>query len=255
MKKCILNFTGHVFFVSLLFLCVFSENSFARSLNLNGNTRLRSELCPDQLKGFENIQVQQLLSGDGKNCYLSIHPRNAWETFIYRDYLLTDNGFLMVFNSYAEHKVTSRSVAAAAADGAREFYFLPSEFTGFQWKVEGDYLVVTGFVGKTLKFSLQTAQLEFISGAQVKIADEVQSDNEGGFEILASDFLYVDAGFILSNSPSYVKSRSSEVRNSSRQTCRLKNTKTYNYIGDSVYLKPLGELTKVVKATCPGFGI
>lgn len=206
------------------------------------------EMCPDRLQGFENIQIQQTLSGDGKRCYFGVHPRDAFETLIYRDYLLRDDGLFMVFNSFSDGK-------SEATDGAREFYFLPSQFKGFQWKVEASFLVVTGFVGQTLKFSLKTAQLESLSGAEIKLADQVVPENKGGLEIVAADYMYVDAGFRLGDSPSYDRARSSEIKNSQHQVCKLRNAKTYNYLDDTVYLKPFSELKSAIQSSCVGFGL
>jgi hypothetical protein len=144
--------------------------------------------CPDRLVAFENIQIQQSLSGQGDRCYLSIHPRDAFETLTYRDYLLTDDGLLMVFNSYS-------GTTGPQSDGAREFYFLPRVFKGFAWKLEDEYLVVTGFGSTALKFSLKTSQLIKMDGAETSLAQDVLPTNNGGFEILHAPFIFVDAFF------------------------------------------------------------
>lgn len=206
-----------------------------------------TELCPDRLLGFENIQIQQTLSRDRERCYLSIHPRNAYETLVYRDFLLTNDGMLMVFNSYGEE--------GANSDGAREFFFLANEFKGFQWNVQGDSLILTGFSDKIIKISLKTAQMTEISGSEIKVADKVLPNNRGGLEILNANFLFIDAGFKMGDSPSNSKSSRSVVKNSKQQSCTLKNTQVYDYTEDSSYLKTLGQLQSVVQATCKGFEI
>ena len=181
---------------TLFFLNLFVKVALAASLTEANPAPLMTDLCPDQLVAFENIQLEQSLTGNGTECFLSIHPRDAYSTLIYRDYLAASDGMLMVFNSYSAE-------LSAASDGAREFYLFPNEFKGFQWKVEDQYLVVTGFVDRVLKFSLKTAQLEEISGATVKLADKVAPNNKGGLEITSADFFYIDAGFKLGDSPSY----------------------------------------------------
>lgn len=206
-----------------------------------------AELCPDRLLGFENIQIQQTLSRDRERCYLSIHPRDAFETLVYRDYLLTNDGLFMVFNSYAEN--------GPNADGAREFFFLTNEFKGFQWKTEGDSLIVTGFADKTLKVSLKTSQITEISGAQVAIAEKVLPNNRGGFEILKADVLVIDAGFKMGDSPSNSKSSRSIIKNPKQQSCTLKNTQVYDYTEDNSYLKALTQLRSAASGSCKGFEI
>ncbi len=235
MKKRLLKFTFSILFFS------FTQQAYALE-------EIQPLECPNRLQGFENIQIHQLISGDGTRCYLSIHPRDAFQTLNYRDFLFSHDGFFMVFNSYA-------GMLNAPQDGAREFYFLPSEFKGFDWKVEGEHLVITGFVGKTLKFSLKSAQLDFITGAQIQIADKVSPVNKGGMEIISTDFLYLDAGFKFGDSPSFDKSKNSDMVNTKRQTCRIKNTQSYRYTKDSAYLKSQQDLEKAVKAVCPNFDL
>ena len=233
---------------TLIFLNLFVKIALAASLAGTADSPHMTDLCPDQLKAFENIQLQQSLSGDGKNCFLSIHPRDAYETLIYRDYLVSSDGMLMVFNSYSAD-------LSSASDGAREFYLFPNEFKGFEWKVEDQYLVVTGFVDRVLRFSLKTSQLELMSGAELKLSEKVAPNNKGGLEILSADFLYIDAGFKLGDSPSYDHSRSSDAKNPKKQSCTLKNPKIYDYADDNVILKPESEVRKIIKATCPGFAM
>lgn len=252
MKKINFKIAAPIFFATFLLISISANAAMAVPLITSEQTETssndKSKLCPDRLTGYENIQIQQNMSSDGKRCYLGVHPRDAFETLIYRDYLLTDDGLLMVFNSFS-------ASLRAPSDGAREFYFLPSEFTGFEWKVEGEHLVVTGFEDRILKFSLKTAQLEFISGAEVKLADKVSVDNKGGLEILNPQFVLIDAGFKFGDSPSSDKTKSSVFTNALGKKCTLKNTKVYDYVDESAYLKDLAALRAAVEATCPGFGI
>lgn len=250
MKKISFKIAAQIFSASLLSFGISANAAMVApqspSEQTENNSSDKSKFCPDQLTGFENIQLQQSMSSDGKRCYLGIHPRDAFETLIYRDYLLTDDGLLMVFNSFSAD-------LNAPSDGAREFYFLPSEFTGFDWKVEGEYLVVTGFEDRTLKFSLKTAQLELVSGAEVKLAEKVSADNKGGLEILNPEFVLIDAGFKFGDSPSSDKSKSSVFTNASKQKCVMKNLKTYDYADGTAFLKPVDSLKAAVEVACPGF--
>ncbi len=250
MKKINFKIAAQIIFAQLFLVGTSVNAAMVAPLRASEQTGTissdKATLCPDRLTAYENIQLQQSMSSDGKRCYFGIHPRDAFETLIYRDYLLTDDGLFMVFNSFsAELK--------APSDGAREFYFLPSEFTGFEWKVEGEYLVVTGFEDRILKFSLKTAQLKFISGAEVKLAEKVSADNKGGLEILNPQFVLIDAGFKFGDSPSADKSKSSVFTNSTKQKCTVKNAKVYDYADESAYLKDLESLRAAVEATCAGF--
>jgi hypothetical protein len=240
--------TMKIIFVSSIFSSVlWAQGTKSESPNEIIPPLSLEELCPEQLKAFENIQISQSLSNDGKRCYLSIHPRDAFQTLKYRDYLLTSDGFLMVFNSY------SAQLDRVASDGARDFYFFTKEFKGFSWFLEGEHLVVIGFATGPLQFSLKNAQVIMVSGAEIKVANEVSPVNRGGFEILSSNFTYIDSGFLTGGSPSSNKSGKSEVKNPWAQTCALKNSKLFNYVKDEAYLKSEEEIQKIVKASCSGF--
>lgn len=223
---------------SLLLALLFSLSAQAQNL---------LEFCPDKVDRIENIQIHQLLSSDNKTCYLGIHPRDAWETLIYRDYLLSSDGLLMIFNSF-EPNETPKST------GAREFYFFPKDFSGYQWEVEGSYLKVKGFHGLELTFSLETAQVETLTGAQLKVSPEVVATNMGGVEILSFDKgLFLDAGFLLGESPSSKTQRSSAWRNSKNQECQIRNSESFWYLNGEPTLKTFTELLKVFKKSCPQF--
>lgn len=204
-------------------------------------------LCPRKLVGFENLQVSQQVSGDKKTCYLGLTPRDGFETLIYRDYLFTSDGLLMVFNSLAPEETST-------SHGAREFFLFPQDFKGFQWRVEEGFLVIEGFQDRVIKFDLKTAQIVSMAGASVQVDPKVNSGNQGGVEILSSDFLFVDAGFKIGNSPSADRSRSSVIKNSKGQSCRLRNSQVFDYLADEdASLKPKEALQRNVLRACSGF--
>ncbi len=148
------------------------------------------EFCPRKLIGISNIQVSQSASGDGQICYLSIHPRDAFETLVYRDYLLTSQGLLMVFNSLKPEE-------GPQSAGAREFYFFQESFQGFKWETVGNELVVSGLVNLKIHYSLETAQITSIENAVIQVDPKVNPDNAGGFEILSIPWTFLDTGFFL----------------------------------------------------------
>jgi len=207
---------------------------------------LTKDLCPDALKGYENIQLQQSLSSDGKKCYLGIHPRDAHETLIYRDYLFAQTGLMMVFNSFSPDE-------GPGSDGAREFFFFPQEFKGYAWKIENQSLVVTGFQNLELRFSLQTAQLETLSGAEIQVKNEVIAENQGGIEILSFKGLYLDAGFMMGDSPSSKPARNSTWKNSHGQKCSLRNPDVFRYVDREPVMKSQEQQVKAIQARCPDF--
>ncbi len=227
---------------TLLFLILsFSTTLFASSSNLQA-------LCPHHLEAFQNIQIQQNPSEDGKRCYLSLHPRDAYHTLIYRDYLIGSDGFLMIFNSYSAQE-------GPGSDGAREFFFFPSEFKGFSWSVEGNYLNIKGLVGQVLQFELSTAQLVHFSNAELKLSRPIRPDNQGGVDIVKAQFPFIDAGFRMGDSPSADPKRSSRIQNSEGKQCVISNSQIYDNSDGNIYLKPIKDIQLAVQSQCPGFQI
>lgn len=202
--------------------------------------------CPDVVQSFSNIQIQQLFSSSGKRCYLRIHPRDAVNDLIYRDYLLTNDGLFLVFNSFSKD-------FSNTSDGAREFFFYQQTFNGFSWLVEDSSLILNGFGKKIFKFSLKTAQLESLSDAVIQVADKVIPENRGGVEILQNAEPFIDAGFQLGQPPSSNRKNKSVLRNSKNDVCTLLNTRIFDYTNDTVYLKPLTQVQKAFTEKCPGF--
>jgi len=166
---------------------------------------------------------------------------------VYRSFLLTDDGLLMVFNSYSG-QFDDKS------DGAREFFFYTKSFNGFEWFVEGENLIVKAFDQRTFKVLLKTAQLQEISGGKVKVADKVSPDNAGGLEVLNFENIYLDAGFRLGGSPSLDPQAKTIVKNPQGQSCVIPNGKAYEYLAGSAHLKPKADLQKAVAVYCPQFG-
>ena len=204
------------------------------------------ENCPSHVQSFGNTQIQQLYSTKGKRCYFRVQPRDNEVSMVYRSFLLTGDGLFMVFNSYSgQFDETS--------DGAREFFFYPEKFNGFEWFVEGESLIVKGYDQRTFKFLLTTAQLQEMSGAKVKLANKVSPDNKGGLEILSSEQIYLDAGFRLGGSPSSNPNGKSVVKNPQGQSCKVPNGKAYEYRSGSAYLKPKDDLKQAVAVLCPEF--
>ncbi|MFN8791956.1 MAG: hypothetical protein ACK5Y2_10930 [Bdellovibrionales bacterium] len=205
-------------------------------------------LCPRRLESFGNLQVQQTLSQDQTVCYLGFHPRDAYLTLIYRDYLLTSDGSLLVFNSLSPDE-------GPTSHGAREFFLYQDSFRGYSWTLSGDTLEVKGWGGRTLKFSTQDAQMIEVEGARIKVDPEVHPRNQGGFEILSSNFFFVDAGFKLGGAPSIDRKRSATLQNSKGDKCQLPNSQVFDVVNEVTSLKPQGELEKAAQKRCVSFRV
>lgn len=211
-----------------------------------GQELISTQDCPRILEAFSNIQIHQSLSGDKKTCYLSIHPRDAYETLIYRDYLFTSDGLFLIFNSLKPDE-------GPGSDGAREFFFFPESFKSYSWKVVDQELVITGFNNLNVHFSLDSAQITKIDGANVQVAKEVNSKNQGGVEFVNATWPYLDAGFFLGNAPTSQPLRYSTIRNQKQEVCKIQNRELFRYVGDDPQVKSKAEIARISAFKCPGF--
>ncbi|MFN8846123.1 MAG: hypothetical protein ACK5V3_03130 [Bdellovibrionales bacterium] len=203
-------------------------------------------LCPRRLEGIANIQIHQFLLSEVGPCTLSLHPRDAYVTLIYRDYLLTSEGLLLVFNSLAPNE-------GPGSHGAREFFTFPSEFKGFTWETQGDTLIIKGFGELTLSFSTQTAQLKSISNADIMVSKKVEASNRGGVEIVRSQWPFVDSGFHLGGSPSQRPEAFSTIKNAKNQSCRVMNSKIFDYSSGEAQIRDRETLAQLARISCNGF--
>lgn len=223
-------------YISIVFTLLFFY-SFAVEAEVN---------CPDQVESFGNTQVQQLYSTKGRRCFLKITPKTSEIPMVYRSFLLTHDGMLMVFNSFSANFDDT-------SDGAREFYFYTRKFEGFSWFVEGESLIVRGFDQREFKFLLKTAQMQEMSGGDIYLEEKVSPHNAGGLEIIKYEAVYIDAGFRLAGSPSSDRKSTSLVKNPQGQACSLSNGKVYDYISGSVFLKKKIDVKKATAISCPEF--
>jgi hypothetical protein len=202
--------------------------------------------CPFRLEGHNNLQIHQnVLSGEGR-CFVAITPRDAYLTLVYRDYLLTSEGLLLVFNSLAQGE-------GPGSHGAREFFTFPPHFQGFSWEIQGDSLILKGFGELTLTFSTQTGQLKSISDADIMVAKKVEANNRGGVEIIRSLWPFVDSGFHFGGSPSNRPNAFSVIKNAKSQTCRVENSKIFDFSTGEAQIRDRETIAQIARSTCEGF--
>lgn len=179
--------------------------------------------CTDTLEAHGQIQIQRMASGT--DCYLSVHPMNS-NNLVYRDYLFTGDGLMMVFNSYGEGPENETTAA-------REFYFFPRRQTApdFVYDDAHNQLIVHHTDGYEYTFDYQTAQLTGISYSQVQVATSVLPANRGGVEVPFYKGLILDAGFKRGSSPTGDAAQSSTFRDEAGHTCRILNNRIFTYYG------------------------
>lgn len=203
--------------------------------------------CPDKVERRGSIQLQQTPSGDNNGCFISVHNFKA-DDLLYRDYLLSSDGNLMVFNSFGngpENEFT----------GAREFYMFPrpNKTMTYNWNDDARRLEVVDVTGGTVYFDYEDAQISGMTKAAVKVAPDVVPANNGGVEISKFQGLILDAGFTKGHAPTGVAAATSVFTDQSGQTCKVKNGDVFKYTseGDVNFKYSDKGLMAFLKTKCP----
>lgn len=228
--------------LSFAFLAIIlSQNLLAAELGSHSKVP-----CDEYLVRHGAFKFQRFESDD-KTCYSGADPFNVPDSMIYRSYLVTNEGLLMVFNSFS----TSN---APAATGARVFYFFPRNQTPEIVPVGSAQVIYkTATQGVELILSQKKAQILGMKGGKVKENPKVSPSNAGGVEFSAVKFLYLDSGFTQGHDPTSVPSRTSKFVDSNGASCVVENSEIFNYVGDDSNFKFTdAELKDYLKSRCPG---
>lgn len=222
------------FIVSLL---LFSMNSKAYS---------PPENCPKKITSVNNLQFGRSYQEDTSECWISIDNMNGYQKLIYRSYLVTSDGLLMVFNSYGSGPNSSYT-------GARMFYFFPRESFTNEVKLEKDLVSVR--LNSKLRFQFQTKILNLVSQENLKIKTDpkINRNNKGGVEVLQYNGVFLDVGFSMGKSPTDNPDGKSVFKNQFGQNCEVINRQIFDYKGDDNYLHGDNVLRADIERICPDF--
>lgn len=201
--------------------------------------------CEAYLSSFDRLQVSRQESRS-KECSVSFHSRDSYVDMIYRDYLMTASGLLMVFNSYGPG-IESKST------GAREFYFFPRRYSNIELKSETELGLFSARLanGSWIQFDTKTAQAVKLEAGKIKLAQQVKPNNNGGLEIISYAGLYMDCGFNLGQSPSDNPERFCTFKDIKKNSCKVQNKKLFIYEDYERYLRSDSEIQTILKQDCP----
>lgn len=161
----------------------------------------------------------------GDVCFMSINAMNTSE-LRYRGYLITDQGYFMVFNSfgYGNEAVTT---------GAREFYFFPRTSKAMTYGIDPKTKRLNvPFTNKDIfSFDQKKAQLTSVGNGKVQITSAIDPANRGGVEFPAYKGLMLDAGFRIGGSPSGLPKEKSTFRDAAGNTCTVTNKEVFVAVG------------------------
>jgi len=217
----------------------------AYTLLLLGFTQLPAsgfaETCERTLVRHKNTQIHRYQNGDGI-CYLSVANR-AGTGMVYRNYLFSDLGLMMVFNSYG-------SGSTASSTGARDYFFFPQQ-QGIFFKAL-DNTVSIRHADTDFVFDATSSELLSVGGYSVKVDPKINKTNKGGVEIFRSGGVMFDSGFRMGESPSANSKGKTVVLNSLAEKCTVNNREVFNYTQAGATPKYSNdELTDFLDSRCP----
>ncbi|UXR63499.1 hypothetical protein EZJ49_10475 [Bdellovibrio bacteriovorus] len=224
---------GTIFFVSTLW-------------TLNASAQDQTAVCQETVERRGSIQMQMIPASDG-NCFVSVHNRKA-QGLLYRDYLFTADGELMIFNSFGPGDESQTT-------GAREFFMFPrvQSTPTYEWNDETRRLTVTTVNGNRASFDYEDAELVEMTGATIKRASSIVPGNRGGIEILNYQGLLLDGGFKMGSAPTGNSRANSIFTDRTGKTCKVQNYELFKYTsdGDVIFKHSDKGLQSLLKSRCP----
>ena len=204
----------------------------------------KEDACKKHAWFGEKLQLQSGKFSSSNECFISILPRRT-KNLIYRNFVFSSNGMIMVFNSFgegAEHETT----------GARIYFLFPYR-QNLRWSLSENFLLIFLPSNEVARFDLKSGQWVDLSNAQLFVDPKISLENKGGVELSYFNGLTLDAGFELGDSPIWDLTRMSTLEDSRGQMCVFKNKEVFVKKNQKVFLrKHTNEgIKKLIDSLCP----
>jgi hypothetical protein len=179
----------------------------------------------------------------GESCYLSVHPRQALD-LVYRSFLFTSEGQLMVFNSFGEGD-SSKMTAA------RVFFFFPRTGTPEMEVLKEEVRI--SFSVFSFYFSQGEARVSGMDGGKATESSKVIPQNRGGIEFAIERGLMLDAGFAVGFDPTSRQTNKANFIDRQGLSCEITNREVFTYSeeGDPSFRFTDEELKAFLAVRCP----
>lgn len=206
--------------------------------------------CVDMYQSKDHIQVQQLKTIDG-HCLISVVPKNAYVDLVYRSYVFSSQGSLLVFNSFGEGNNENELT------GAKEFYFFPrlDKSQSFSWvKIANkDYLDLQTNHQFNVLIDARTGLIDSVANANVKIDPEIKPNNQGGVRIKPQAGLIYELPFTKGYAPSSRPRIQGVFWDAFGEACVVKVSELFNKDsnGESYFKMNDNALKQFLKIKCP----
>lgn len=179
--------------------------------------------CLDHSERREGIKIQTGTLSQNE-CFISV-GETKWRGMVYRNFLFTSSGEIMVFNSLGNGPISTDT-------GARAFYLRPFRTElGWRFNEQNDLEVLTPS-GAIARFDREAAEWVELTGGAVTVERDVNRNNNGGVELRYDEGFMVDSGFRFGGHPTSRMDRKSIVTNNQGVRCEVENKEVFYRVGD-----------------------
>lgn len=202
-----------------------------------------ADVCQSKALHFDNLTVQtgKFRKGD---CFVSLFPRKT-RGLIYRSYLITDSGQILVFNSFGGGPINTDT-------GARVFHTFP-KVSPLKVSFKETTVEVTLVTGQKLVADKILGQPTSLIEGMIDIDPVIKPANNGGVEFTMNSSLLLDSGFRLGGTPISRLSQESRFVDFEGDICIVKNREVFDVKDGEVYQiydRP-ASLKAFLKNRCP----
>ncbi len=217
-------------------LCLILGSQAVSAAYINDN-------CTEDYQTYENTRIQIGRLGDLNECFVSVSTNPNFNPK-YRDYLMTNNGLIMVFNSFGDGNPSTMT-------GAREYYFPSQLKTHFVVSYDQGFVKVQLTDDVTFVLNAKTGKPTQITNTTFTYSTSINPNNKGGLEITKSKVPMIDGGFAMGKSPTSIDDGKSYIKKLN-QSCELINRELYdNSTGDAILRYKNKEFDNFVASRCP----
>lgn len=184
------------------------------------------ETCPRERWQYKGTVVSQGYFTQSQTCFMTVRAMNS-TGLIYRDFLFTSRGLMMVFNSFGDGPSSSTT-------GASEFLFFPI-VQKLAVEFSDDLVVITMANGSKVSFDAEKAFPLDLQDGDLLVDPIVRIGNDGGVSVLNFDGVRFEVGFQMGMSPSWYLNRQTQIKDRDGQVCQVRNSEIFVKKDDEIF--------------------
>lgn len=173
--------------------------------------------CADKYETIRSTKIQQLYAKSDEACLIFISSRNHYDTLIYRNYLVSNQGSLQIF-------ISAGDGPEETSTGAKEIYFFPRFIKEQNYTIDGqsDLIRVQTAFAADMVFDAHTSDLLSAENMQVTVDEKISLENDAGIRMMPTRGVIYDLPFTVGKSPSTVMNLTGYFKDAYGQKCKVK---------------------------------